>query len=131
MGTADITPLIRQRSPLLLATTTATAPTDVTAAVTTEGSGSLVAVSGSAVRLTFQMYSWRTGEPYDGTPPGQPLTVTVGAAAVPAALDAVLVGVSPGTEMIVTYPVGMIDLPGFVPDDDAYYVIVQIEDVTG
>ncbi len=130
-GTANITPLIRQRAPLLLATTAAPAPTDVTAAVTTEGSGIAVAASGSAVRLTFQMYSWRTGELYDGTPPGQPLTVTVGSRGVPAALDAVLVGVSAGTEMIVTYPVGMADLPGFVPDDDAYYVIVLIEDITG
>jgi FKBP-type peptidyl-prolyl cis-trans isomerase len=128
-GGYNLAPLIRQLRPVIFDTNAAPPPDDVTVAITNAGTGSTVARPGGSVRFTFQMYAWQTGELYDSSPAGSPLTVTLGSGDVSPALDAALTGMTSGTELIVTYPVGVEGLPDFVPDDDAYYLLVVIEDV--
>ncbi len=129
-GTTDLGSLVRQMSPLILDTTAAPLPADVTVGIAVAGEGSPLALAGSRVSYEFQMYAWRTGDVYDGTPPGAPASAVVGSGDVPAALDTALRGTSPGTHLVVTYPLGMPGIPDFVPDDDAYYLIVTVLDVT-
>lgn len=128
-GTYDVGSVIKTVDPLVLDTATAAQPTTVVVAVTKPGAAAPVAATGSAVSFSFQMYSWTTGEVYDGTSPGVPRQVTVDSNDLTPTLNEALHNATAGMQLIVMYPVGLPGIPDFVPDDVPYYLVVDVVDV--
>lgn len=123
-GSLDLAGVVRSVDPLVIDTFGVTPPG--AAAVATNGRGGTTLAAGDTVELSYQLYSWQTGEFYDGTPAGELRQVVVGANDLPGALDRALRWAAAGERLLVVIPARAPDLPAHLPDDSAYYAVVDV-----
>jgi len=91
------------------------------------GSGSAVEY-GDPVVLSYNMYSWSTGELVESTADfEEPVTVQAGVTeGIPDYLSNSLLGRNIGDKMQIIFQPGMEDLPDYLDDTDAYIVVLDL-----
>ena len=91
------------------------------------GSGSVVEF-GDPVVLSYNMYSWTTGELVETTADFEsPITVQAGVTqGIPDYLSKSLLGRNIGDKMQIIFHPGMEDLPSYLDSGDAYVVVLDL-----
>ena len=118
--------IVTSLDPLLISTVNITAPTAAVIATNGAAAANPPVADGETVRISYQVYSWKSDEYYDGSPAGTLLDLTVGSSGLPAILDRSLHWAVPGDRLLVVLPAGTADLPAYLPHDTAYYAVIDV-----